>query len=252
MGVHNGQNFGGWNGNDSIDIETLFENASMFNRLKSPPFSYYLQWGNLKVSEFVTIIEQTFKYPDGKCFNIEIKINSDLNYILSSVPSLMLGFENANASVTVRITDPYREYFLSDVFTFSGKEITKNLHPQYENNADIYKVKIQENMDCEEDKEVKCQDYRNKETGSFKECVQSVVEERFLKGFGCMPPWFTENIEDMCNLQSFSFKTWTNISNDIFPTMDDTFLEVNIRYLYKGQFINLILGLQSTLQNNEY
>ena len=63
--------------------------------------------------------------------------------------------------------------------------------------------------------------------------MQSVVEELFLKQIGCRPPWFTENVADICD-QSLSNKQWKNISAIIFPTLDSTFFKVDIiHYLVK-------------------
>ena len=169
------------------------------------------------MSDFVNIRERKFRYPDGKCFDFDINIK--LLNSFSKVLSLILGFNDENTTITMRITDPHREYFLSDVFTFSGKEINKTLSPEYKPTMDIFKVQVQENIDCEEDKESNCEEYENgKMMKSFKQCVQSVVEEQFLKQFGCMPPWSTENMADICE-KYFSNEQWKNISDLIFPTL---------------------------------
>jgi hypothetical protein len=113
-------------------------------------------------------------------------------------------------------------------FIFSGNEIKKSLSPKKRATMDIYRVKIQENTDCEEDKEANCKEYGNgKMIKSFKQCVETIVEEKFLKQFECIPPWFTENVADICE-QSFSNEQWKNISDLVFPTLDSTFLKVNI------------------------
>ena len=41
-----------------------------------------------------------------------------------------------------------------------------------------------------------------------------------------MPPWFTENIADMCDT-TYTKEQWKNMSELIFPTLDNTFLKVN-------------------------
>ena len=72
----------------------------------------------------------------------------------------MLEFHDlSNSSIFLRITDPYREYFLSDVFTFSGSEIKKSLDPEEENVYDIFKIQIQKNVYRDDDKEVNCKEY---------------------------------------------------------------------------------------------
>ena len=57
------------------------------------------------------------------------------------------GFNDENTTITMKITDPKRGYFFSDIFTFFGNEITKRFDTKYEPTIDIHKVQIQENID---------------------------------------------------------------------------------------------------------
>jgi hypothetical protein len=109
-----GQWYNGWNGNRNIDIGKLFENAFLFKNFTSIVASFSLKLGNEDVSDFVNIQERKFRYPDGKCFDFDIKIKTLNSY--GTVLILILGFNDANTTITMRITDPHREYFLSDVF----------------------------------------------------------------------------------------------------------------------------------------
>ena len=40
-----------------------------------------------------------------------------------------------------------------------------------------------------------------------------------------MPPWFTENVGNFCS-ETYTMEQWKNMSDYIFPTMDNTFIEV--------------------------
>ena len=53
----------------------------------------------------------------------------------------------------------------------------------------------------------------------------AAVEEKFLSVYGCMPPWFTDNIHQVCD-QGLSEEEWKNISEEIFPTMQKKFMKV--------------------------
>ena len=209
-GKHNGRAFYGWNGYETTGIKNVFENAFLFKNFRTAISEFHLFLGDENISEFVNIIERNFRFPDGKCFDFKINISSKYDYSFGKVMDLELILEDRNATARVSITDPYREYFLSDVFTFSGKEIKKTLNPEIGHSYDIYKLQILQNIHSEDDKEANCKEYTSEEKGSFKECVKFVVEEKFLKKFGCMPPWFTENIAYMCNL-SLSYETWKNM-----------------------------------------
>ena len=156
--------------------------------------------------------------------------------------------EYGNNTINIKITDPNREYFLSDEFTFFGKEIKKRPNPNKAATLDIYRVQIKENEALEEDKEANCEDYEKEENESFKQCVQSAVEKQFLGQFYCIPPWFTENIADMCD-NTYTKEQWKNMSELIFSTLDNTFLKVNtLKYQHTQN--NHHLGMQGSLQNN--
>ena len=171
------------------------------------------------------ITERKFRYPDGKCFDINVTIGDD-GLGLEEVVDLTVWFtEDENSLVDIKITDPHRDYFLSDKFSFSGDRIRKHLDDTHEPSFDTYRVEVQQFNEQQEDQQVKCKFYGKNET--FKQCVQDFVEEKYLKEFECVPPWFTENIVYACN-ELDSEQQWKNMSDLIFPTLDAKFLKVSI------------------------
>ena len=81
-------------------------------------------------------------------------LDIDPAYHQTKVIYFMISFKKVeNITVHVKITDPLREHFLSDMFSFSGAYIKKNLAPSHDKTLDIYKVKINENIELEEDEE---------------------------------------------------------------------------------------------------
>ena len=223
---YNDQPFYGWNGNGTHKIDQVFENASMLKNFSSIAKSYTLNYGGGNETDSLEIKERKFRYPDGKCFDLNIKLDASKN-VEQNADLKIIFQEYGNNTVNIKITDPNREYFISDEFTFFGKEIKK---PPLLNNVaptlDIYRVQIKEHVALEEDKEANCEDYEEEEKESFKHCVKSVVEKQFLGQFSCMSPWFTENIADMCD-NTYTKEKWKNMSELIFPTLDNTFLKVN-------------------------
>ena len=99
------------------------------------------------------------------------------------------------------------------------------MDPKNRTTLDIYRVQLHEFDNLEEDKEANCQNYEKDKNVSFKTCVESTVENLFIKKFGCMPPWFTENVGNFCS-ETYMVKQWRNMSDYIFPTMDNTFIQV--------------------------
>ena len=219
----NGETFHGWHGNASMSTEDFLENAFSFKHMKSVILEYGLFLGNENLTDAVKILEQKIQYPQGKCFDIRIKMHSDTFITVDEVVELWLELKHEE-QFEVKISDPFRNHFLSDEFSFFGKDIKQ---------SGVYEIQIKENIDSEEDSEANCKDYTTEGRGSYKQCVMAAVEEKFLSVYGCMPPWFTENIHQVCD-QGLSEEEWKNISKKIFPTMQKKFM--------KGKYISLNVG----------
>ena len=220
---HEGGVLYGWNGNKSS--KQFLEDSVTFKTWEDVIFKYILTLGNTNIGSSVKILERKYLFPNGKCFDLKIKLNKlddDLSIDKETVLTLIFKDQN-DLEIKVKISDPHREYFLSDDFTFYGQEVKKKLNATTRNSMDLYKLKIKENIGDEKDPEAHCKEYDEKD--SFKECVKKAVEEKLLKVYGCMPPWFTDNIDDVCN-GIFSDEKWKNIFNDIFRIMDQSFLKV--------------------------
>ena len=151
-----GQPFYGWSGNKTNEVEQFFENAVMLKNSSSIISTLLLRLNSVEANDPVEIKERKFRYPDGKCFDIKIKIDPDFNR--KKNVDLRVAFNEVEniEKVNIKITDPNREYFLSDMFTFSGKEIKKSLDLAHEKTLDVYKVQIHESIELEEDAEAGC------------------------------------------------------------------------------------------------
>ena len=127
-----------------------------------------------------------------------------------------------NGRLDVKISDPNGEHFQPDPFSFSGAKISKNVK---ENTFDIYRVKVYEKENLELDSENDCKEYEDIE--GFKKCVENVVRSFFLSKVGCLPPWFTETVSDMCS-EVLSKTEWMNVSSFLFPYFDSNFVKVRM------------------------
>ena len=226
VGTQDGKLFYGWNANKNMSADQFLENSALFKNLENIIQKYELFLGSANITDTIRVSEQEFRYPSGKCFDFKFMISAEKQMKGGEVLDFRLGLEDkTNTEINVKLTDPNREYFLSDDFTFFGNSIMKQLDPSQKSNMAIYKVQVKENIGCEEDSEANCKDYTTEGRGSYKQCVMAAVEEKFLSVYGCMPPWFTDNIHQVCH-QGLSEEEWKNISENIFPTMQKKFMKV--------------------------
>ena len=175
--------------------------------------------GNTNLTDAVDISEQKIRFPEGKCFDIKIKINTNSDFKDTEVVDFMLkSIIKRNEEIQVKISDPFQSHFKSDKFSFSGKDIKKNLDITGSN---VYNLRMTENIGSEKDQEENCEDYTDEGKGSYHQCVKTVVDKKFLSVYGCMPPWFTDDIHEVCE-QGLSKEEWKNISDLVYPAMHAT------------------------------
>ena len=60
-----------------------------------------------------------------------------------------------------------------------------------------YKIKISRSEHVQGDPLLDCKVYT--EENSYNDCLQSEINERFIKEIGCLPPPFTPDLDNMCN-----------------------------------------------------
>jgi hypothetical protein len=150
-----------------IGFENIFENSMNFKNLSSIVSIISLQLDDKAARNMLKIIERKYKYPKGKCLDIKIGIDPEFNK--DKAVSLLIGFkQKSGIEVILKMTDPNREYFMSDSFSFSGKEIKKRLDPKHITKMDIYKVQLHEFDNLGEDKEANCRNYEKDTNKSFK------------------------------------------------------------------------------------
>ena len=93
--------------------------------------------------------------------------------------------------------DPYREYYKPDIFTFGGDKVRMDFNiagqSVYQNkNAincfstasvgrvfDVYRIKIFENRDRQEDVEAKCRHYSSEAGQTYRDCVLASIKHNF-------------------------------------------------------------------------
>ena len=120
-------------------------------------------------------------FPDGQCYSITIpkKEQKSLVIILSLY---------RNASITIYLQDPN---------TFNGYHITADALPLGQSTyLTNFEVTVAETKLDPKDPKMSCVDYDKFD--SFLECSDKKAEERFYPFLGCVPPWFTDDQEKVC------------------------------------------------------
>ena len=218
-----GGTFYGWHGNQNINTKQFLENSVSFKTLESVINEYQLLLGNTNITDAVEISEQKIIFPEGKCFNMKIKINT--NYVFKDAEVVEFKLTSKiirNKEIQVKISDPFHSHFQSDKFSFSGIDIKKNLSIT---GQIVYNLRMTEKNGSEKDQEANCEDYTDEGKGSYNQCVKTVVDKKFLSVYGCMPPWFTDDIHEVCE-QGLSKEEWKNISDLVYPAMHATYKKV--------------------------
>ena len=82
----------------------------------------------------------------------------------------------------------------------------------------MYRTKIQKTEDLEEDAAANCFSYKD---DSYKDCTDSVVKKYYFQKIGCVPPWFTYDMDIVCNT-TFDEDQWSDIPTMIYKNFDQT------------------------------
>ena len=90
IGNYEGDMFNGWKGNKTVGQETFLDNAVNFKNFSQIVLGMALQKDGVEIANSLEINERKFRYPDGKCFDINITIGDDLG--LEKVVDLTVWF----------------------------------------------------------------------------------------------------------------------------------------------------------------
>ena len=72
--------------------------------------------------------------------------------------------------------DPHREYFKPYTFSFGGDKVKIDFRDK---SFDVYRIKIFENRDREEDVEAKCRHYSGEVGQTYRDCVLTSIRRNF-------------------------------------------------------------------------
>ena len=223
-GELDGKRFYGWDGNSTAGLMDFFEAIYIANLGRVVTNIELIVDGKV-IDSKIEQLESHFHYPSGECLVVKIEdLDESSNAELVRLDILFNQVENV--TLEVKITDLAREYFYSGVFSSNGKDIARKIDPEGRNFSSTYRVQITEYKEKEKDEEADCKEYNEVKNESFKQCVQLLVEERFTQEVGCVPPWFTKNLDVMCNKTYHEYQ-WVTMPELIESTMDDTFFQVS-------------------------
>ena len=76
------------------------------------------------------------------------------------------------------MSDPKREYYPPDIFSFSGESIEIDFKKDKQKSFAVYRAKIQKTEELEEDAAANCFSYKD---DSYKDCTDSVVNKLYFQ-----------------------------------------------------------------------
>lgn len=153
-------------------------------------------------------IEKPMVYPEGRCLMLNLTKTNHLE------TTIILKFKNTSfaGNLELTITDPHREYYKPDIFSFSGERIifdfSKGTYARFQkmnlslclldfNTFIAYRIKLHQTEDLQEDSRAKCREYDGEE--SFRRCSRRALDENYQDKLGCSPPWFNNDYSTVCN-----------------------------------------------------
>ena len=151
--------------------------------------------------------KKVFKYPICQCLQVELDQFTDDKVSLSIFLK-----DLENKPFNIFISDPYMEFFLPNQLTFFGDyvEVEKGMNFFY-----TYRIKL---TVIEEDiKDGDCQEYDDDHT--FKDCIDNYAGKIFDDKLGCVPPWFSKDINRYCNksfTQAEFGNTWKHVRHLVY------------------------------------
>ena len=157
------------------------------------------------------------------------------------------------------VLDPYREYFKPDIFSFGGDKVKMDFQAAHQS-FDVYRIKIFENRDREEDVEAKCRHYSGEAGLTYKDCVLTSIKndfevsrfngtlqiysftsvENLQKKIGCLPPWFAHEYSLVCN-KSLTREDVDVLSTDVWGPFDASEFEDCVRPCVRMEIESRIL-----------
>ena len=94
-------------------------------------------------------------------------------------------------------------------FSHSGENFEIDFDNNTEKRFSDYRTNIYKTEDLEDDVATGCFSYENY---SYKNCTDSIVYGYYFQQIGCVPPWFTYNIDIVCN-RTFDEDQWFEHTN---------------------------------------
>jgi hypothetical protein len=184
----------GWAGNGTMTTKELIEKAYTWKNetdiVTHAGFHDDAYYSNLTQPDYSLILglqEEEMHYPEGKCFRV-----TGIKDKMKANGNVEIDFEFRNVvermEVSVFITDPHREYWKRDMFSYSGVPIKWLIGNSTGKTIDVYHLKVSETEDLEDDHESLCEDYFP--ITAYGRCVETSTQQDYLDTLGCVPPWF--------------------------------------------------------------
>ena len=129
----------------------------------------------------------------------------------------------------IGISDPHRNHWQTDVFTYSGDPIIKDISNVNDEDSifqDVYNIVVRETVDLQKDPKSQCLDYPLSTYKNYKTCVDLQINNKFRAILNCIPPWFRLNDNDTLCTGKQDPKHGEEVNTLIWKFLDMTLFQV--------------------------
>ena len=174
MGRVDGDQFVGWLGrpsNSSLSLAEFFSNANIANISQAVKSVHFFVNGELRENQ-MEIVPNYFNYPTGDCLIVKIRDFAEGESDANASLKLMLN-KMKNSSVSLKISDPNREHFLPNIFSFSGDGVAARSEA---GELGVFRLQVTETRELERDPRADCRQYSGHQGDTFRQCVETVTQ----------------------------------------------------------------------------
>ena len=195
-----------WRGKVSMDINNASENISFIKSTEDCPESIYW-YKDSQNSAQIGVNNYTMAkalYPFHKCCQV-------------IPPAVLRQYPVIGMELHLEETSSSFQLFMQDQLTSSYFDQNKEIMLgdsiiSVQDSIVIYKVKIKEDVNIENDPQFPCIDYKN--TGDYAKCVENEVVKQNSRFLNCTPPWMS-NVQDLWCKECVTFDSRDLYSNYI-------------------------------------
>ena len=202
LGILDGEFLHGWSGNQSdVSIEKILQDISVMKTEEDCPSAKvkFEEKGKIIKSKLSLILTRPM-YPHGRCCKIKLP-NRGPSSVLHQIYFRIFLSKYTNKKIKrfkMFLSDPVTASPFQDNKMVGGSLQTESisLGPKGDIGYTIYKVKVHEEIQLEDNPSYRCRSYNS--AGQFDSCLEQEFTRQSLSLLQCVPPWLTENQTRWC------------------------------------------------------